>query len=351
MRTKTHDTSQYGLEYVSGLLRLDTKRNMTEISRQVGVASQNMQQFISDSPWAGPGLIEAVQHQVKVHPVFAEAVAVVDESADDKGGAVSAGAGRQHNGRLGKVDLSQVGVFLALVTPQASVWVDGELFVPESWFEPAQAALRQRVGLPAERTFQTKPELAWTLIERARANGLPFVAVDMDDLYGRNRHLRRRLEAAEIEYYGDIPANTIVYLDQPRFETKLTKRGKPAKHKRVVAQHRCQVQDLLIEPELAWTRLTLRPTERGHLTADWARRRVWLVEGEETHNAGCSSAAMPSKSPTVSVTPRSRPPWKQWPGASPSGPSLSAVIRMAKVNSVGMNFRPSSIAPGTTNSP
>ena len=48
MRTKTHDTSQYGVEYVSGLLRLDTKRNITEISRQVGVASQNMQQFISD---------------------------------------------------------------------------------------------------------------------------------------------------------------------------------------------------------------------------------------------------------------------------------------------------------------
>jgi SRSO17 transposase len=283
MQTKTHDTSQYGFDYVSGLLRLDTKRNITEISRQVGVASQNMQQFISDSPWAGPGLIEAVQNQVKIHPAFAEAVAVVDESADDKGGAVSAGAGRQHNGRLGKVELSQVGVFLALVTPRASVWVDGELFVPASWFEPDQAALRQRVGLPAQRAFQTKPELAWRLIERARANGLPFVAVDMDDLYGRNRPLRRRLEAAQIEYYGDIPANTMVYLDQPRFETKLTKRGKPAKHKRVVAQHRCQAQDLLTQPDLAWTRLTLRPTERGHLTADWVRCRVWLVEGEEAY--------------------------------------------------------------------
>lgn len=281
MRTKTHDTSQYGVAYVSGLLRLETKRNITEISRQVGVASQNMQQFISDSPWAGAGLIEAVQEQVKIHPAFAEAVAVIDESADDKGGGMSAGAGRQHNGRLGKVELSQVGVFLALVTPQANLWVDGELFVPESWFEPEQADRQQRVGLPTERSFQTKPELAWTLIERARAKDLPFVAVDMDDLYGRNRRLRRRLEAAQIEYYGDIPANTTLYLDQPRFETKLTKHGKPAKHKRVVAQHCCQAQDLLTQPDLVWTRLTLRPTERGHLTADWARCRVWLVEGEE----------------------------------------------------------------------
>ena len=283
MRTKTHDTSAYGIEYVSGLLRMTSHRNITEISRQTGIASQTMQQFISDSPWAGAGLIDAVQREVKVHPAFAEAVAVIDESADAKAGEVSVGAGRQHNGRLGKLEQSQVGVFLALATPQVNLWVDGELFVPAAWFEPAQAERRRRVGWPEERTFHTKPELAWALIQRARAKGLPFVAVAMDDLYGRNRALCQRLDEAGIEYYGDIPANTVVYLDPPRFETKWTKRGKPAKKKRVVAQHRYQVRDLLDHPELTWTRLTVRPTERGYLTADWARCRVWLVEGERTY--------------------------------------------------------------------
>lgn len=282
MQTKTHDTSQYGVEYVSGLLRLETKRNMTEISRQVGVASQNMQQFISDSPWAGAGLIEAVQSQVKVHPAFAEAIAVIDESANETGEA-SVGAGRQHNGRLGKIELSQVGVFLALVTPQVNLWVDGELFVPQAWFEPEQAPKRQRVGLPPARTFQTKPELAWQLIRQAQTNGLPFVAVAMDDLYGRNQPLCRRLDEAGLEYYGDIPANTVVYLDRPRFETRLTKWGKPAKKKRLVAQHRALVRNLLDHPAVTWARLTVRPTERGYLTADWGRCRVWLVEGERCY--------------------------------------------------------------------
>jgi SRSO17 transposase len=155
--------------------------------------------------------------------------------------------------------------------------------VPEGWFEPGQAGRRQRVGLPAERTFQTKPELAWMLIERAQGSGLPFVAVAMDDLYGRNRQLCRRLDEAGIEYYGDIPANTVVYLDQPRFETRWTKRGQPLKKKRVVAQHRRQVRDLLDHPALTWTRLTVRLTERGYLTAEWGRYRVWLVEGEQTY--------------------------------------------------------------------
>lgn len=174
MRTQTHDTSAYGVEYVSGLLRMPTKRTITAISRQTGIASQNMQQFISDSPWAGRQLIEAVQAEVKGHPAFAEAVAVIDESAEVKAGTASVGAGRQHNGRLGKVELSQVGVFLALVTPQVNLWVDGELFVPQAWFKPEQAGQRQRVGLPPERTFQTKPELAWELLQRAQAQGCPL---------------------------------------------------------------------------------------------------------------------------------------------------------------------------------
>ena len=283
MQTQTHDTSTYAVAYVSGLLRMPTKRTITEISRQTGIASQNMQQFISDSPWAGARLIEAVQSEVKGHPAFAEAVAVLDESAEVKAGTASVGAGRQHNGRLGKIDLSQVGVFLALVTPQVQLWVDGELFVPQAWFEPEQAEQRQRVGLPPERRFQTKPELAWQLIQRARTQGLPFVAVAMDDLYGRNQQLCHRLDEAGIEYYGDIPANTVVYLDRPRFETRLTKRGKPAKKKRLVAQHRYEVPGLLEHPSVNWARLTVRPTERGHLTAEWGRCRLWLVDGERCY--------------------------------------------------------------------
>ncbi len=38
---------------------------------------------------------------------------ILDESPDEKAGPKSAGAGRQHNGRLGKIEMSQVGAFLA----------------------------------------------------------------------------------------------------------------------------------------------------------------------------------------------------------------------------------------------
>jgi SRSO17 transposase len=208
---------------------------------------------------------------------------VLDESADEKSGNTSVGGKRQYNGRLGKVDMCQVGVFVALVTPQAWLWVDGELYLPEDWFEAEQAELRKRVGVPAECQFQTKPELGWQVIQRVKQRGLPFTAVAMDDLYGRNTKLCHQLDEAGIEYYGDIPANTIVYLDCPRLETQLTKRGKPAKGKRIVAQHRYQVRQLVDHPDLEWLTLTLRSTARGYLTDRWGRCRVWLVDGERCY--------------------------------------------------------------------
>jgi SRSO17 transposase len=208
---------------------------------------------------------------------------VLDESADEKSGGHSAGTRRQYNGRLGKVDLCQVGVFAALVTPQAWLWVEGELYLPESWFEADQAQLRRKVGIPAQQKFQTKPEIAWELVQRVRQRGVPFQAVAMDDLYGRNVALCQQLDEAGIEYYGDVPANTVVYLDCPRLETRLTKRGKVAKRKRIVAQHRYQVRELVSHDQVDWLTLTLRPTERGYLTDRWGRCRVWLVDGERRY--------------------------------------------------------------------
>jgi SRSO17 transposase len=102
---------------------------------------------------------------------------LLDESPNEKAGDHSAGAGRQHNGRLGKVEMSQVGVFVAFYKERVWTWVDGELFLPEHWFTAAMAPLRKRLGIPDTRTFATKIELGWQLIQRVKEHGLPFAAV------------------------------------------------------------------------------------------------------------------------------------------------------------------------------
>ena len=109
-----------------------------------------------------------------------------DESADARSGEVLAGGGRQYNGRLGKVDLSQVGVFLSMVKGGKHNWIDGELYFPEEWFDENHRELRQKVGVPEKRTFQTKIELFWQMLERAQKEEIPFEAVACDGLYGRS---------------------------------------------------------------------------------------------------------------------------------------------------------------------
>ena len=129
---------------------MHTQRNLANVGRQTAMSGQNLQHFISNSPWSSRALVEAIQDEIKVHPAFAKAILVLDESAQEKAGEYSAGAGRQHNGRLGKIEMSQVGVFLSLVTPQVNTWIDGELFIPEHWFDEAHRAQRQAVGIPEE---------------------------------------------------------------------------------------------------------------------------------------------------------------------------------------------------------
>jgi hypothetical protein len=64
-------------------------------------------------------------------------------------------------------------------------------------------ASRPASRLPKGKTdpsFHTKPELAWELIEEARAAGMPFRVVLGDCVYGENPKLEGRLFAAGLQY-------------------------------------------------------------------------------------------------------------------------------------------------------
>lgn len=277
-RTKTRDTRAYGLSYLKGLLRMKTDRNIAEIAREAGVSEQNMRHFISNSPWSGSEMIEQVQQAVCDRRELAGGVLIVDESADVKYGKSSAGSARQHNGRLGKIEQSQVGVYLSYAKDSIWTLIDGELFLPEQWFSKSDTARRNKAEIPSERNvFQTKIELAWEMIQRVQARGLPFVAVAFDSLYGRSVWLRAQWDQDGIEYYADVPANQVLYLEPPVLEFELNKRGKVSKKFSVVGQAAVKASTLAQLPATQWVTLSLRPTERGLLSADFASYGVWVV--------------------------------------------------------------------------
>lgn len=281
MRTRTRDTSIYGYHYVSGLLRMDSERNIANIGRQSDVNEQNMHHFISNSPWSSRAVIDEVQRQIaEREEVQSEMMLLLDESADEKAGAYSVGAGRQYNGRRGKVEMSQVGVFLSVAKGTFWSWVDGEVFLPEHWFTDEYADRRRRAGIGPERVFMTKPELGWQMIQRARANGLPFEAVACDTLYGRSTWLRDQMTQAGIEYYADVPANTKVYLSEPQIGVPANKRGRKARKERVLSPKAYRVDRLRDHPDSVWQHVEIRPSERGILAADFAVVPVWTVRDD-----------------------------------------------------------------------
>jgi len=255
---------------------------MAELAREAQVAEQNMQHFMSYSPWSGRVLIAEVQQAMMERPELQGGMLILDESADEKSGDSSAGAGRQHNGRMGKVDECQVGVYLVYTKHQHWTLWDGCLFIPEKWFSADAAQRRTKAEIPNQRHFQTKVELGWQMIEQAKARGLTFEAVAFDSLYGRSYWLRERCAQASLEYYADIPNNYPLYREAPVLEFEQGKRGKPTRKFRIIGQEALQAADFARLPQTVWENITLRPTERGQMQVEFARYRVWTVTSTGT---------------------------------------------------------------------
>ena len=282
-QTKTRDTRVYGYHYLSGILRIDKERTIAEISRTAGVPYQNLHHYMSESPWSGPRVIKQARTEIAWHPYFETGSMLLgDESADARSGEVLAGVGRQYNGRLGKVDLSQVGVFLSIIKNGKHNWIDGELYLPEEWLDEEHKELRKQADVPEDRKFQTKPELFWQMLQRAQAEELPFDAVAVDALYGRSFWLRQNMDQAGIEFYADVPANTRVYLSEPKIGIAQNKRGPKATDPSVLSPQAHRIDHLPDHPAVLWQSLTIRPTERGWLKADFARLPVWTVQDDMT---------------------------------------------------------------------
>jgi SRSO17 transposase len=285
--TKTRDTSEIAWTYLRGELTMAGERTFTNIARRIEgpeTDGQRVQHFMSSSPWSAQSVLEQVRAEVAATPVLQQGnVLILDESADVKSGVQTAGAGRQYNGRLGKVEVSQVGTFLALANEAARfwTWIDGELFLPEHWFAPERAKLRQHLGIAPERQFATKIALGWQMIQRVRGAGMPFEAVLCDELYGRSRWLRAQLDAAGLLYVAEVPADTPLYLTPPALGLPAKapeKKGRAFTQPRLLdATPPVLASQVATLPDTDFIVVPVREAERGQLADAFALRRVWTV--------------------------------------------------------------------------
>ena len=261
---------------------MDTERNFANMDRTLnGGDGQALQHFMSNSPWAGPAVFDQIQAEITAPPAWAHgSTRILEESAAEKAGTHNVGASRQYNGWLGKVDVCRVATCLPYAKGGLWAMVDGELFLPEEWFGEAFAQRRRELGIPPERRFETKIALGLKMVKRGKAKGVPFDLLACDALYGRDSQFRADWAAENVQYAAQVPADTLVYLREPRvgLPPKRGKRGRRRTRLRVLSGQRPQeVRALAQHPPTAWPRVQVRFTERGWLSADFAVRRVWTV--------------------------------------------------------------------------
>ena len=167
---------QKSLSYLHGLLGHATRKNVEQMALGQKEKVRSLQYYVGQSQWETEPVIAI--HQGLIGETLGEedGVALIDESSTIKQGIESAGVAAQYCGSVGKIANGQVGVYLGYASQKGYSLIEGQLFMPEQWFEKERAVQRQACGVPEGLVFKTKPEIGLELLKNAlqRAN-LPFV--------------------------------------------------------------------------------------------------------------------------------------------------------------------------------
>jgi SRSO17 transposase len=191
--------------FVLGLLADLPRKNCWTIAEHAGQATPDgLQHLLAGAVWDHDGVRDDIRDDLLEHLADPAAVLVVDETGDLKKGTHTVGVARQYTGTAGKVDNARVAVYLAYATGAGHGVIDRELYLPQGWLADAERC--RAAGVPDQRRFQTKPELARVMLERALEAGVPAGWVTADEVYGHSPALRGWLEDRQLPFVLAVKA-------------------------------------------------------------------------------------------------------------------------------------------------
>jgi SRSO17 transposase len=234
--------------FVLGLLAELPRKNCWTIAEYAGdTTPDGMQYLLERARWDADAVRDDIRGYVVEQLADPGAVLVVDETGDVKKGTATAGVQRQYSGTAGRVENTQVAVYLSYASRGGHALIDRELYLPRCW--AGDLGRRHAAGIPDEVAFATKPALAQRMIGRALDAGVAAGWVTGDEVYGADPGLRASLERRGM---GSVLA--------------------VAKDHRVVAGVGALRADALAKrlPPRAWQRLSAGPGAKGHRWYDWA---------------------------------------------------------------------------------
>jgi SRSO17 transposase len=199
-------------DYMVGQVSSLERKSIEPMALRVeGGTIRGLQRFISDVSWDEEHMLWTYHQLVASEMGDPEGVLMFDETGFVKKGMDSVGVARQYCGTWGKGENCQVGVFAGYASRHGYALVDKRLFLPEAWLTDAYATRRTRCNVPPELTFQSKPQLAATMLQSMVREGLlPFKYVVADCLYGNSPDFLDAVDACV--GVTAIPADTRCWL-------------------------------------------------------------------------------------------------------------------------------------------
>jgi SRSO17 transposase len=252
---------QRAIAYLRGLLSPAERKNSWQLAEVIGdTTPYGFQHLLRRALWDPEAVRDELRRYVLQHLEDAEAVLVVDETGFLKKGRHSAGVARQYSGTAGKVENCQIGVFLAYASQLGHTLLDRELYLPQEWTDDRERC--RQAGIPEDRCFATKPQLARQMLARAFAAGVPAKWVTGDSVYGDDRRLRIWLEAQPQAYVLAVSGKEYVWLAGDQRQVKTILASLPAE---------------------GWTRLSAGDGAKGPRWYDWR----WLPLADRMDPAWC----------------------------------------------------------------
>jgi len=248
-----------------------------------GSCDQALQHFLSNSDWDASAVMDQVALETSAMIGDDQNTAlIIDESCFAKKGTKSVGVARQWNGRLGKVDNCQVGVFAALSRGKFATLIDSRLYLPQAWINDPKRCKAANIPL-ASQTMKSKSDLALEIVRHNRALGVSFSWVGLDGGYGKDPTLLRSLDNDGETFVADVHKNQLIYLENPHPIIPERTSAKGRKPTSPVAQTAAIRIDkwIALQPDSAWKRLNLRQSTKGRKYVDAIHRRVWLWDKKE----------------------------------------------------------------------
>nr|WP_324199167.1 IS701 family transposase [Nocardia amamiensis] len=253
------ETRHTAVKMLAGMVSELPNKNCWTLAEHAGDRGPGRRQhLLSAAVVDDDGLRDDLRDYVIEHLGDADATLVVDETGDLKKGVHTVGVQRQYTGTAGRIENSQVAVYLTYATRAGHAFVDRALYLPKSLTSDPDRC--EQAGVPAGMRFATKPVLAKQLIIDALDAGVPARWVTGDEVYGGDPKLRAELESRGTGYVFAVSCD----------------------HRVTTATGRVRVDGLAATlPKRAWQALSAGDGVKGPRVYDWA----WIEIGPDTCDA------------------------------------------------------------------